>query len=156
MGQFRILSAQLKLESRNPFAYNVTHIIVLPNTTFRFYLIDFQLIDSTSKFCVFTVKSPKVIQGSAFLNLFFFFLQTIGSNNYSFTLTENSKVLAKFEFKVTVHHGLWGKTHSIALFDVSYKVSIMSCFPLTNFFKNQSFFYRAVKHKRDSYVKLSL
>ena len=36
-----------------------------PYTTFRFYLSDFQLnTDFLSEFCVFTVKSPGVIQRS--------------------------------------------------------------------------------------------
>ena len=36
-----------------------------------------------------------------------FLRKTIGSNK-SFTLIENNKI-AKFEFKVTVHYGLWAK-----------------------------------------------
>ena len=73
-------------------------------------LIDFQ-------FCIFTVKSPSVTQRSvsqenAFKkskNLLAFVHKTIGSNK-SFTLDENNFrffKIAKFEFKVTVHHSLW-------------------------------------------------
>ena len=93
----------------------------LPHTRFlRFCLIIFRLnTDFPFQFCVFTVKSPNVTQRSDFQdkafkkskNLLPFFRKTIGSNN-SFSLIENIIrffKIAKFEFKVTVHYGLWTK-----------------------------------------------
>ena len=44
-----------------------------------------------------------------------FFRKNIGSNN-SFTLIENNfkfLKIAKFEFKLTVHYGLWGKCNQL-------------------------------------------
>ena len=73
---------------------------------------------SLPSFAFFTVKSPSITQRSVSQekcykeskNLSPFFRKTIGSNN-SFTLMENNKFqvfkIAKFEFKVTVHYGLW-------------------------------------------------
>ena len=74
------------------------HCDYLPHTTFRFYLIDFQLnTDFPSQFCVFHLKSPSVTerlvsQENAFKkskNPSPFFHHTIGSDN-SFTLIENN------------------------------------------------------------------
>ena len=72
----------------------------------------------------FTVKLPSVtkrlvFQENAFKKsnnlsaffFFFFFHKTIGSNNSFIPIENNFQVfkIAKFEFKVTVHCGLWGK-----------------------------------------------
>ena len=87
------------------------------------FLIDFQL-KYGFPFPIlrfFIVKSPSITlrlvsQENAFkksknLSLFFSPAKLIGSNN-SFTLIENNFrffKIAKFEFKVTVHHGVWAK-----------------------------------------------
>ena len=71
------------------------HSDYLPYTTFRFYLISFQLnTDFPSQFCVFTVKSFSVTQRSVSQENAFEkskhpspFRKTIGLNN-SFTLVE--------------------------------------------------------------------
>ena len=70
LGQFRenfyILSitAWLKFESKNSFAIcDTNNGDYLQHTTFRFYLIDFQLnTDLPSKFCVFIIKLASVTQ----------------------------------------------------------------------------------------------
>ena len=64
-----VITAQLKFESKNPFPHKLCDTYdcdYLPHTTFRFYLIDFQLNkDSPSQFGgFFTVKSPNVTQRS--------------------------------------------------------------------------------------------
>ena len=74
---------------------------------------------SLPNFAFFTIKSGGVTQRSVFKKMLLkraktchlFYHKTIGSNN-SFTLIENNFRFfkkAKFEFKVTVHYGLWLK-----------------------------------------------
>ena len=95
------------------------------HTTFRFYLINFQLnIDFPSQFCIFYRKlNHLALLKDRFLKKMFlkraktrppFFCKTIGSNN-SFTLIENNFrfLRAKFEFKVTVHYSIWEKMYPV-------------------------------------------
>ena len=74
------------------------HMWLSAYTTFRFYLIDFQLnTDLPSQFCVFYRKSPSIIQRPVSQetayekskNLSLFCVKTIGSDNF-FTLIENN------------------------------------------------------------------
>ena len=103
-----------------PFCTYITHITVIifctANFAYRFYLIDFHLnIDFPFQFCVFSVKSAtyrSVSQENAFKN------SKKSKKHYDYRLKwffySNWKQfrefeIPKFEFKVTVHYGLWTK-----------------------------------------------
>ena len=66
---------------------------------------------------IFSVKSSSIAQRSVPQEIAFkksgnhwHFRKTIGSNNYvALIKTIAAFKIAKFEFKVTVHHGLWTK-----------------------------------------------
>ena len=80
----------------------------LPNTTFRFYSIDFQFnADFPYEFAFFTVKSPSVTQRSVSQENAFKTSKKTPYNRKSlfYSNWKQSQVfkIAKFEFKVTVH-----------------------------------------------------
>ena len=92
--------------------------LYLTHTTFRFYLLDFQLnTDFPSQFRVFHGKSPSAPKKIGFSRKCFwkeqkpvaFFRNTIGSK-FFYSNSKQFQVfkIAKFEFKVTIHYRLYG------------------------------------------------
>ena len=80
----------------------------LPDTTFRFYLIYFQLnADFPFQDALFTVKTPSITQRPVFpenakkkkkkkqkpVGFFFFFCKTVGSKNYFTLIKKNFRFL---------------------------------------------------------------
>ena len=97
----------------------------LLHTTFRFHLIDLQLnTDFPFQFCVFWPQNHLTLLKDRFLKKMLskraktrrFFRKHMGSNNsltkfYKFKKIQVFKI-AKFEFKATVHYGLWANAPS--------------------------------------------
>ena len=92
--------------------------IALPNFAFFTIKLPFYLKDWFLKKMLFKQKAVALFPH-----------KTTGSNN-SFTLTENNFrffEIAKFEFKVTVHYGLWVKCTQLWLFKNMNLDSRLSC-----------------------------
>ena len=111
--------------------------------------------DFPFQFCIFSAKSPSVTQRSVSQendskkskHPLPFLHETKGSNN-SFILVENNfrflRKIAKFEYKVTVHYGLWQNASSCD--PLNYvrpykKPQYVSCSTCTSIFAHSYFFF---------------
>ena len=125
-------NCSVKVQIKKSFLKYATHMVVIKHRTPHFvsiYLIDVQLnTDFAFKFCgfFFTVKSHIVtqrlvsqenaIKKSKNTSTFSPF-KTIASNNSFIFFLKQFQVFkrAKFEFKVTVYYGRWGKSTHVWL-----------------------------------------